>query len=269
MCRLVAYHGPPLPLSAVLADAPHGLVRQSYAAAEMSRGLLNADGWGVGWFAPGAGARPGILKGVLPIWADENATAATQAIASGSFVAIVRSASPGLGVAMANTPPYALGEQLFAHNGRVWPWPVPLAGSIRAGVDPEDEAEVRGTTDSEWLAALWRTHLRRAPDRGAGGALRAALREVRDLAIRHQGGISANLVLVGPSGFLAVRFADPGPAPSLYLAEGHPRWPGGVMIASEPIDEADCWRAVPPSSFVQVDGRGVCVEPLWPTGEVS
>ena len=39
MCRLVAYHGPPLPWSAVLGDAPHGLVRQSYAAAEMTGGL--------------------------------------------------------------------------------------------------------------------------------------------------------------------------------------------------------------------------------------
>ena len=144
----------------------------------------------------------------------------------------------------------------------------PWRGRSAHGSTLRDEAGVRGTTDSEWLAALWRTRLRQAPDRGAAAALRATLPEVRDLAIQHQGGISANLVLVGPAGFLAVRFADPGPAPSLYLAEGHPRWPGGVMIASEPIDETDCWQAVPPSTFVQVDGRGVCVEPLGIPGEV-
>ena len=267
MCRLVAYHGPPLPLSAVLADAPHGLVRQSYAPAEMTGGLLNADGWGVGWSTPGA--RPGVLKGILPIWADENAIAATRAIESGSFVAIVRSASPGLGVSMANTPPYLVGDHLFAHNGRLWPWPVPLARAVRERVDPEAEAEVRGTTDSEWLAALWRTHLREAPDRGAAGAMRVTLRLVRDLAIQSGGGVSANLVLLGPSGFIAARFADPGPAPSLHIAEDHPRWPGGVMIASEPLDSSDRWRPVPPSTLVEIDGRGVCVEPLRDPGEVS
>ena len=263
MCRLVAYHGPPLPLSAVLADAPHGLVRQSYASREMTRGVLNADGWGVGWYRPGARARPGVLKGVLPIWGDENALEATHAITSGSFLAVVRGASEGLGVAMANTPPYVSGTRLFAHNGQLWPWPGHLARAVRERVDAEEEAQVRGTTDSEWLLALWRTRLRRSPGRGECEALREALREVSDLAAGLGGGISANLVRLGPSGFLAARFAEPGPAPSLYLGRDHPGWPGGVMVASEPIDEAGPWEVVPPSSLVRVDENGVTIEPLW------
>ena len=90
MCRLVAYHGPPLRLSSVISEAPHSLVHQGYAPREMTSGLLNADGWGVGWFAAGPESRPAVLKGTLPIWSDENATAAPHAIASSSFVGAVR-----------------------------------------------------------------------------------------------------------------------------------------------------------------------------------
>jgi glutamine amidotransferase len=43
VCRLVAYFGPPLPLSAVLADAPHGLIHQSFAPQEMTSGRAERD----------------------------------------------------------------------------------------------------------------------------------------------------------------------------------------------------------------------------------
>jgi len=269
MCRLVAYQGPPLRLSVVLSETAHGLVHQAYAPREMTAGLLNADGWGVGWFSSGPDERPGVLKGTSPIWTDENATAATHAIASGSFVAAIRSASPGMGIAVANTPPYTSGRHLLAHNGRIWPWPGPLSRAIRERVSPEDEASVRGTTDSEWFAALWRTHLGRSAGGDSAEALRSALREVVDLASRHGGGVSANLVLADAEGFLAVRFADAGPAPSLYMSRDESRWPGGTMVASEPLDDAEGWRAVPAMSLVRVDGRGARTEPLWnPTGGI-
>ncbi len=263
MCRLVAYLGPPLRLSVVLSETEHGLIHQSYAPREMTAGLLNADGWGVGWFPRGPDPSPGVLKGIWPIWSDENATAATHAIVSGSFVAAIRSASPGLGIAVDNTPPYASRRHLFAHNGRIWPWPGPLSRALRARVSPEEEALVRGTTDSEWFAALWRTHLGRSVSGDAAQALRTALREVVELASHHGGGITANLILADVNGFLAIRFADVGPAPSLYLSRDESRWPGGTMVASEPLDDACGWREVPAMSLVRVDGRGARTEPLW------
>ena len=267
MCRLVAYHGPPLRASVVLNETAHGLIHQAYGPREMTAGLVNADGWGLGWFAGGEGTPPGILKGTGPIWSDENATAATHAIVSGSFVAAVRSASPGLGIAIANTPPYESMGRLFAHNGRAWPWPGALARDLRRRVDPDAEDAVRGTTDSEWLVALWRTHLGRSPGIDAAGALRLALREAADLAADHGGGLSANLIACEESGFFAVRFAEPGPSPSLYLSEGGPRWPGGAVVASESLDDEGDWRAVPESTLVRVDGRGAHLEPLWPSGD--
>ena len=248
----------------MLAGTPHGLVHQAFAPGEMTGALLNADGWGLGWFAEDAPSNPGVLKGTLPIWSDDNATGAPHAIASKSFVAAIRSASPGLGIALANTPPYLVENRLFAHNGSLWPWSGALARDLRERVAPEAEAAVRGTTDTEWLVALWRTHFARSPINDAVGAWRSALREAADLAAKRGGGVSANLLMVEASGFVAIRFAEPGPAPSLYLSQAGSRWPGGVVVASEPLDAAEHWQSVPESSLVRVDESGVRLEVLWP-----
>lgn len=262
MCRLAAYLGPPVGLSALLDRPEHGLVAQSFAPREMTAGLLNADGWGVGWFGDGAAA-PGLLKGTLPLWSDDNAREAAPAIVSGSILAAVRSASPGLGVAWANTPPYRWGaNQLLAHNGRIWPWTPALVRALRDRAAAEDEALLRGTTDSEMLGALWRTALRETGDGDPAGALRIALEFVVGLATEHGGGVSANLVVLGPGEWLAVRFADPGPPPSLYVLHGEDRWRGAAVLASEPLDAGPGWAPVPPSTLVRATAGRVALEPL-------
>ena len=39
-------------------------------------------------------------------------------------------------------------------------------------------------------------------------------------------------------------------------------WLGGVLVASEPMDDGPGWREVGPDSLVRVADRGVRVEPL-------
>ena len=56
--------------------------------------------------------------------------------------------------------------------------------------------------------------------------------------------------------------AQGGPVPSLYLLHDDARWPGGTLVASEPLDDAAGWRAVPPATLVRVDAGGVRSEPL-------
>jgi glutamine amidotransferase len=114
---------------------------------------------------------------------------------------------------------------------------------------------VRGSTDAELLGALWRTERRRH-------GLRAAFRVALDLARRHGGGLNANALLCGVDGLIAARFASEGEPHSLYTLADEPRWPGAVLIASEPLDDAPGWRAVPPSMLVVVDRDGLRVEPL-------
>ncbi|QDV39585.1 class II glutamine amidotransferase domain-containing protein [Tautonia plasticadhaerens] len=262
MCRIAAYFGPPMRVSHLMNDLPRCLQIQSRDARQMADSSIAGDGWGVGWYAPGNGPTPGVLKSILPLWADLNARDALPAIVSGSFVGHIRFASPNIEVCFTNTPLYALDDRIWTINGELSPWPGPLSRAIRDRLDADHEAEVRGATDGELLGALWRTHFRRAGGRDAGAALRATLREATDLARDHDGHVKTNVILADADGLLAVRYADDGPGNSLYTLASEPRWAGGVVVASEPLDDGPGWHEVGPDTLVRGDARGLSREPL-------
>lgn len=95
MCRIAAYLGPPVRLSDMLDEASHGLTDQSLNAREMADSSIAGDGWGVGWYCPESGPRPGMTTSILPLWADENARTATHAVLSGSVVGHHPARTPG------------------------------------------------------------------------------------------------------------------------------------------------------------------------------
>ncbi len=262
MCRIAAYYGPPVRLSALLHEPSHGLTDQSRNAKEMADSSIAGDGWGIGWYCPDSGPTPGMIKSILPLWADENARSATHAVLSGSIVGHIRFASPGIEVCFTNTPLYVLDDYLWTINGMLEPWPGPLSKALRDRLDPDHEADVRGSTDGEMMGALWRTHFRRTGGRDAPAALRTMLREARDLARAHDGEIKTNVILANATGLLAVRFADPVEANTLYYLRGEARWNGGAVVASEPMDDGPGWHEVGPDTLVRVDGKGVHLEPL-------
>ncbi|MFO0956060.1 MAG: hypothetical protein U0800_01190 [Isosphaeraceae bacterium] len=264
MCRIAAYLGPPVRLSSLLYEPPHGLTDQSRNARQMEGSTVAGDGWAIGWFphGPGAGPTPGMLKSILPLWSDENGKTVPHAIASGSIVGHVRHASDRIETCFLNTPLYVLDDHLWTINGELQPWPGPLSKAIRDRIDPDHEADLRGSTDGEMIGAMWRTHFRRAGGRDAALALRNALRECRDLARVHRGAIKTNVILSDGDEVLAARYAEPGEANTLDYLSDQVRWRGGVLVASEPMDEGPGWNEVRPDSLVRVTGDGVRVEPL-------
>ena len=213
--------GRPSRLSTLLSETPHGLNDQSRNARQMADSTVAGDGWGVGWFSPRPGPKPGMIKSILPLWSDENAKTATHAIVSGSVVGHIRFASPKIEVCFINTPLYVLGEHLWTINGELKPWPGPLSKAIRDRLDPEDEAAIRGSTDAEILGALWRT-----PSAAPAPATRprrcGEAGDARDLAFEHGGEIKMNVIVADASGFLAVRYAEPGEPNSLYYLRRGP-----------------------------------------------
>lgn len=262
MCRIAAYLGPPMRLSTVLNESPHSLMHQSRHARQMTDSNTAGDGWGVGWFCPEAGPSPGLHKSLLPLWSDENGKTTPRAILSGSFVGHIRYASENIETCFINTPLYVLGDRIWTINGELQPWPGPLSKAIRDRLDPDYEAGLRGTTDGEMLGAMWRTHVRHTEDQDAASALRSMLREVRDLAREYAGEVKMNLILASVTEILAVRYAEPGEANTLYYLEGEPRWRGGAVIASEPLDDGPGWHEVGPDSLLRANRQGVRLEPL-------
>jgi glutamine amidotransferase len=53
MCRHLAYLGAAVTLRSVLTDPPHGLQARAWAPRRQRHGVVNADGFGVGWYADG------------------------------------------------------------------------------------------------------------------------------------------------------------------------------------------------------------------------
>lgn len=100
MCRWAMYLGPEIPLSWLLTDPEHSIIHQSYRA-ELREEPLNGDGFGVAWYAPGL-AEPAVFRSIQPAWNNTNLIDLARVTTSGTILAHVRAASPGLGVQEAN-----------------------------------------------------------------------------------------------------------------------------------------------------------------------
>jgi gamma-glutamyl hercynylcysteine S-oxide hydrolase len=232
MCRHVGYLGPPIPLSTVLFDAPHSLVRQSWAPKDMRRGgTINADGFGVGWYADGGIVR---YRRERPLWTDADLPGLARATTAGAFVAAVRSATVGMPVTETAAAPFTDGRFLFSHNGLVAGWPdsaVPLA----ARLPTRDLLTLAAPTDSALLWALVRHRLRD----GAEPA-KAVLDTVVDVAAAAPGS-RLNLLLTDGTTLVATTLGH-----ALSVRAGT----GAVLVSSEPLDDDPAWQPVPDTRLV-------------------
>src|SRR5450755_3164914 len=132
MCRHLAYLGEPIRLRRLLVDPPHSLFRQSWQPRRQRHGVVNADGFGVGWYVDGD-PEPARHRAAGPIWADETFADLARVVRSGAVLAAVRSATAGMPAGAAAAAPFRSGRWLFSHNGALDGWPdsaAALAGRL-------------------------------------------------------------------------------------------------------------------------------------------
>ena len=209
MCRHVAYLGAPATLRAVLVEPPHGLYTQAWAPRFQRHGTVNADGFGVGWYAAGD-PQPARYRRAGPIWADESFADLARVTRSGAILAAVRDATPGSAEGAAAAAPFASGRWLFSHNGRVDGWPESAAG-LAVTLPAAALLGLEARVDSALLWALVLDRLRRglAAGPGPGRYRRGAAGRGRDRPVqfpadrrrgdrRHRGG--RHIVLPPPAG---------------------------------------------------------------------
>ena len=102
MCRLLAYLGSPVSLDHLLYKPEHSLIVQSYEPREMISGVVNADGFGVGWYHPEKDTEPFTYKNTAPIWNDINLPSLSRFVESKCVLAYARSATEGQALDFAN-----------------------------------------------------------------------------------------------------------------------------------------------------------------------
>ncbi|MGH4013306.1 MAG: ergothioneine biosynthesis protein EgtC [Pseudonocardiaceae bacterium] len=267
MCRHLAWLGPAVDLAALLLDPPHSLLRQSYAPGDMrGGGTVNADGFGAGWYPDGNGP-PGDRRGGLagdgggapagdrapvryrravPMWTDPSFAALARVVRSGAVLAAVRSATVGMPVVETACAPFAAGRWLFSHNGVVARWPRSMAGLARC-LPVTDLLTLEAPTDSALLWALVRHRLR------AGESPGSAL-----------GAVTAEVLAAAPGSRLNLLVTDG--TVLAATAVHHALWvracDGGVLVCSEPTDQAPGWRPVPDGHLLTATPSTVDVAPI-------
>lgn len=226
MCRHLAWLGEPVSVASLVLDPPSGLLVQSYAPRLQKHGLMNADGWGVGFFDNGVARR---WRSAAPLWGDASFASVAPALSSGCVVAAVRSATVGMPIEASASAPFSDGTWLLSHNGLV----------DRAVLPAARHAE--STNDSALLAALI---FNRDMD---------ALADTITGVAADDPNARLNILAGNGSRLLATTWGD-----TLSVL----RRDDGVVLASEPYDDDPRWQEVPDRHLVEVVESRVHLTPL-------
>ena len=234
MCRHLGWLGADVTVSSLVLDPPCGLRVQSYAPRRQKHGLMNADGWGVGFFDGSLqGEVPRRWRSAAPLWGDTSFASVAPALRSHCVVAAVRSATVGMPIEPSATAPFTDGQWLLSHNGVVDRAVLPLTSSAES------------VCDSAILAAV-------VFERGLD-TLGDTIAEVgmTDPLAR------LNVLAANGSRLLATAWGD-----TLSIL----RRDDGVVLASEPYDDAPDWQDVPDRHLVEVTAEGLTLTSLGPPG---
>jgi glutamine amidotransferase len=230
MCRHLGWLGAQTSVSALVLDPPCGLRVQSYAPRQQKHGLINADGWGVGFFdRPSGGEVPRRWRSAAPIWGDTSLESVAPVLRSHCVVAAVRSATVGMPIDVSATAPFTDGQWLLSHNGIVDRTVLPLTASAESVCD---SAMLAATIFTLGLDALGETIAQiGALDRNA----------------------RLNILAANGSRMLATAWGD-----TLSIL----RRADGVVLASEPYDNDSAWEDIPDRHLVEVTAHGVTLTAL-------
>jgi glutamine amidotransferase len=226
MCRHLGWLGNQVSVASLMLDPPYGLRVQSYSPRRQKNGLMNADGWGVG-FHDGDQVRR--WRSAAPLWGDVSFASVAPALRSECIVAAVRSATVGMPIEPSASAPFTDGTWLLSHNGVV----------DRAVLPASAAAE--STVDSALLAAL-------IFDRGLD-ALGDTVVEVAAADPNAR----LNILAANGSRMVATTWGD-----TLSLL----RRPDGVVLASEPYDDDPDWQEIPDCHLVEIVGSRIDLIPL-------
>ena len=262
MCRIVAYlGGPEATLSSAALEPEHSLLVQSYAPKEMISGVVNADGFGVGWYVPWSGEKPAVYRSDRPLWSDRSFAGIAPRIRVRVILAAVRSATPGLPVEESGVPPFASGPFMFVHNGAVEDFRRTAMRPLRDALSDESYAGLLGTTDSETILAGLLDRLRENSG-DLGGAITETIRHVSGICAKLGERATLNLAVTDGKTMSFARHSTEGPGNSLYYVEDGMAFAGAVVVASERLDGDPRWREVPERHLLTVDGDGASLRTL-------
>jgi gamma-glutamyl hercynylcysteine S-oxide hydrolase len=240
--RHLAYVGEPLTLQALLLDPPRSLGTQLTSERTQLHGIVNADGFGAGWYALGR-EEPVRYRRAQPIWTDASFASLAPTIASSCILGAVRTDTTTFAHDESVVAPFAQGRWLFSHNGGVADWHKARRTLYERTLDipeaaaPVDSALMFGLAASRWTAGT-----------SLGAALVEVIREVQTV-----GGGRLNMLAVDGRSIAGTTYGE-----RLWVRESDT----GIFVASDPFDDDPGWFEVPEGVLVEGNEHGLTLTPL-------
>jgi glutamine amidotransferase len=246
MCRLAAYLGAPLSPAHLVFDGSHSLYKQSWAPRQLLAGTVNADGYGIVWYAEG---RPARLAEMRPIWYDTDLRSMLDSVSSGCLLAGLRNRSAGIPLDRSGVRPLVYEKWSFMLNGFVPDFRLRHMRELREQLRDDLYSELRGSSDSETLFLQAMAAVRDGAT--LPEALTGVAKAVHD-RIGRDAEAQLNMVLSDGKTIAAVRTGTALATNSLYFAKRPPFAPEGIVLASEPLDDGAVWEPVDGHSWIEI-----------------
>ena len=284
MCRMIAYLGHPVFVDEFLYRPDNAFIKQTYDPKQMSH-LLNLAGFGiVAWDSSSHNpVLPHIYKSTALPFYDDNLRNIASKINPYCFMAHIRGVSYNENqvVSVQNVHPFMFAgtDVALAHNGALLDFNK-MKFSLLEYVHPDFQTQIHGTTDSEWIYAIFISELRvldpakKYATEHIITALQNTLAIIQRVRLQHHiaNASPVNLFITNGEFIAATRFVfdfgwQPFDAPPSTHFSYHSLWytfgeqfgfyedqyqmqPGGkkssIIIASEPLTEdATTWIEIP------------------------
>ena len=266
MCRLLAYQGDPIALSAFLLEAEHSLQKQAWQPQELREATLNADGYGFAWYKLNrhndnnnpeqlqSQQQAMCYRNTLPIWNDHNLADLSQTLIQPLWLAYVRSATPGLGVSLQNTQPFIYKQWSFLHNGYILDFQGKLQHQLSQHLQDEFLYLINGNTDSEIIFALLMQCLNtQAP----ADALRQCINIIQQVCANTRSLL--NICISDGNSIYAIRHAINGESPTLYYSHNSKAFGSNYhLLVSERLNNEDAWHSIDEHSLITLHKNKPC-----------
>ena len=229
------------------------------------------------WYVPEIGESPAVFKDITPAWNDMNLLNLARVTRSSCILAHVRAATPGYPVVQLNCHPFVSGPYSFMHNGRVEGFQK-FRRELLAGLSDRAFNLILGSTDTEhvfcgfFMDRIWELEKYVAdPTSRMKMALKSTIQLLEEMRLRvnEEKASFLNLAVSNGTSAVVTRFVSLGQQlpNSLYYSFGsHFECSDGVfqmdstdhltravIIASEPLSEANCWISVNPNHCMVVN----------------
>ncbi len=245
MCRHFAWIGHARTLHDLFFAPRYGLLQQARVPRWQRAGLVNKDGFGVGWFPLGHGTTE-RYRTAIPIWDDGIFPSLAREVVASCVLGAVRAASPGMPIEENANAPFSNGRYLLSLNGHL------NVDSARSLLDGDREPE--SACDAALLATLLWQRLDVRPE--LTDAVIGLLRDIGEL----DPGACLNMLATDGAQIVATAWGET----LCYQKKA-----GGILVASEPHDEDDGWMRVSDRTLVIADAAGVETHSLSSAGAPS